>query len=161
MQSTGVPNLGIGLTGIKENRGPTCHICVLLVPPFPLSSLFSPSRRRCSAPDSSRRRTRPCAATTPRRRPCTPSPALYAPPRPRSSAAASARRQRHRRLHFARVPPTCATARASVAKRRRATHYPRLHTIHTAAAASMPPSLHTVHAAAAAAPRSPSVRGFA
>ena len=106
MQSTGALNLGIGLTGVKEKRGPTCHIS--LSPAYSVSFSFLPSRCRRPAPESSRRRIHPSAAATPCRRLCTPSLALHAPPRPRSSAAAAARRQRRRRSHFARAPPTCA-----------------------------------------------------
>ena len=65
MQSTGILNLGIGLTGVKKNAGSTCHICIFLVPPPFLSSLFRPS-----PPDLSSRRRRSTPAQPPPLAPC-------------------------------------------------------------------------------------------
>jgi hypothetical protein len=150
MQSTGVLNLVIGLTGVKEKcEAHLSYISIARVLCLFLFSLFtqpphSSQRRRYISPP-------PVHAIT--STPLVAEPLLIHSHLRADSATAACTSPACRPP----VPP----ARTSVAKRRRATHHPRLHAIHTAAAASMPPSLHTVHAAAAAAPRSPSVRGFA
>ena len=97
-KSTGAQTLGVGSTGVKENRGPTCHICLL--PALPASiSLLSSRRRRPTrslrAPPSLRAVAvpppPPCAsaATTVRR-----SRTLAAPPA-QPLCAACARSRRH------------------------------------------------------------------
>ena len=162
MQSTGVLNLVIGLTGVKEKHGPTCHIS--LSPAYSVSFFVFPSRRRAPVRPSSRR----CSSTPPQppvprhhRRP------LHLPP---ARAIATARHPRRRAPSPQRIqrrpraPPTCA-ARA------------RLHR-HAPPCVSAPPpraesrSSHTTssprsrastlsHAAAAATSRTQTVRGFA
>ena len=116
MQSTGVLNLSIGLTGVKEKCGVHLSYMCLARGRQPHFLCFFPTPRR-------RRSFRlPSAAATPRRRPCTPSPAFYAaaasrsmrrPPSrlPAQTAATHSlhnRRSRAARLRRPRAPtPVC------------------------------------------------------
>jgi hypothetical protein len=115
MQSTDVLNLGIGLTGVKENRGPTDHICVLhrrflssifvspnsshLEPP-PRSHSPIPRRRSSTQPPPPPLHTHaPRSARHPHRRPRAP---------PRSACATTALTRAHAaRAPLPPVPPEC------------------------------------------------------
>ena len=105
MQSTGVLNLVIGLTGVKEKHGPTCHIS--LSPAYSVSFSVFPSRRRAPVRPSSRRRSStPPQPPVPRRR----RRPLHLPPA-RAAAAHLPRRRTpspQRIQRRPRAPPTCA-----------------------------------------------------
>ena len=156
MQSTGVLTLCVGSTGVEENHGPTCHICVLPTD----ASLFPLCFARVS-PNSSRRRRFTPPPHTPhaaRLHAVKPQPPRLAPPH------AAVRRPRRRSptlpalhaVHRRRLVPaplraaTAATSTATPRHRRvlsRRSHtqcHPRSRAIHTAAA-----------------PRSPGARSFA
>ena len=153
MQSTGVLNLGIGLTGVKEKCG--VHMSYMYLARAAAFSFLCFTHVRLEPPP------RPHSPIPHRRSSTQPPPLCTHAPRAarhlrRRPTAAAARSLCHRRSHSAHACPrrTCTTAAYAARTQRR--HSPTV---------CMPtptlPRLHAFHAAAAAAQRSPSVRRFA